>query len=129
MLGYLKFIVSIGFIVLGVGVASSQEYPTRPVRIYVGVAGGGADIGARMIAQGITGPLGQSVIVENRSGSVAEQTVAKATPDGYSLVLTDNSVILGPLLEQMDFDAMRDLSPVIMTSRNPNVVIVHPHCL
>lgn len=64
-----------------------QDYPTKPIRIVTGGAGGGTDFTARLIAQGISGPLGQPVVVENRgAGIIPVEFVSKAPPDGYTLV-------------------------------------------
>src|SRR6267154_370958 len=78
----------VGATVLGANVASTQEYPNKPIRIVTGSVGGGNDFVSRQIAQGISGPLAQPVIVENRGGNGPGETVAKAPPDGYTL-LTD----------------------------------------
>src|SRR5262249_41937822 len=80
----------------------AQDFPTKPLRIVVSDPGGGSDFGARLIAQGITGPLGQHVIVENQGGTSgirAAQTVARATPDGYTLLFYANSFWLFPLMQ------------------------------
>ena len=71
-----------GMLVLCAGGVSGQDYPTRPIRLITSGAGGGNDFMARLIAQGISGPLGQNVIVENRPSSVNGELVAKALPDG-----------------------------------------------
>ena len=74
-------------LVLGAGAASGQDYANKPIRIITGGAGGGGDIVSRQIAPGISGPLGQPVIVENRVPFIAVDTVAKAPPDGYTLLV------------------------------------------
>ena len=61
----------VAMMVLVAGVASSQDYPNRPIRIFTGGVGGGTDIAARLVAQGISGPLGQQVIIENRPSNIA----------------------------------------------------------
>src|SRR4051812_12799340 len=79
---------------------SGQEYPTRPIRIVTSGAGGGSDFVSRLIAQGISGPLGQQVIVDNKpSGVVIGETGAKATPDGYTVVIFGNGLWVAPLLQ------------------------------
>src|SRR5687767_11900101 len=71
---------------------SSQDYPTKPLRIVTGGTGGSNDLAARILAQGLVSGLGQAVIVENRSSNVVpEETVAKAAPDGYTLLVAGNS--------------------------------------
>src|SRR5688572_20087200 len=108
MLSSLRLLVSISFIVLATEFAFSQYYPAKPIRIYTSTPGGGADALARVIAGGITGPLGQPVIVENRGGSVPEVTVSKATPDGYSLLLTGSGFALTPLLEPTEYGTLEN---------------------
>src|SRR5258705_497311 len=68
------------------GAAGAQTFPLKPIRIVTTEAGSGTDFGARMVAQCISGPLGQQVVVENRGGVMPNEVVAKALPDGYSIV-------------------------------------------
>ena len=69
------------------GAVTAQNYPIKPIRIVTTEAGSGTDFGARMVAQCISGPLGQPVVVENRGGVMPNEVVAKALPDGYTIVL------------------------------------------
>src|ERR1035437_5224553 len=86
-------------VIAGVNLASAQSYPNRLIRIIVGGTGNSFYIRARIIAQGITGPLGQPVIVDNRAnGPVASELVAKAPPDGYTLLVTGSSQWVFPIL-------------------------------
>ena len=71
-----------GILALGAGAASGQNYPTKPIRILTAEPGGSADLISRLIAQGISGPLGQPVIIDNRVSLITIQTAAKAPPDG-----------------------------------------------
>src|SRR5689334_1597741 len=64
----------------------AQDFPTRPIRIVTSAAGGGNDVTARLMSQWLSGPLGQQVIVENRTSQLAAENVAKALPDGYTLI-------------------------------------------
>src|SRR5262245_36471189 len=81
-------IVSLGMIVLVPGIVRGQDYPGKPVRVITGTAGGPQDIGARILAQGLAGPLGQPVIVDNRaSTTINAPTVSKSPPDGYTLLV------------------------------------------
>src|SRR5262245_29137354 len=83
----------------------AQSYPERPLRIVAGSAGGGADFIARLIAQGITGPLGQPVIVDNRpTGVIPPEIVSKAPPDGYTLLVSGSNFWIGPLLQATPYD-------------------------
>jgi tripartite-type tricarboxylate transporter receptor subunit TctC len=95
--------------------ARAEDYPTRPVRLIVGFpAGSGPDIVARIIAQGMSDRLGQSVIVENRPGAgsnLATSDVAHAVPDGYMLMpLTTANVINATLYQNLNYDLMRDIA-------------------
>jgi tripartite-type tricarboxylate transporter receptor subunit TctC len=113
------------------GLARAQAYPSRPVRILVGFAAGGAtDIQARLMGQWLSDRLGQQFIVENRagaSGNIATEAVAKAAPDGYTLlqVVTPHA-INAALYSNLNFDFLRDIAPVICAARLAYVVVVHP---
>ena len=123
---FLIWIFSVGLMVLGSSVVSAQAYPSKPIRIITGSVGGGSDTAARHIAQEISGPLGQPVIVENRASLVATETVAKAPPDGYTLLVGGASVWQTPLLQKINYDAVRDLSPLALITREVFLVVIHP---
>lgn len=109
--------------------AMAQNYPARPIRIVTGSAGGGQDLATRIIAQGVSRSVGQPVIVENRGGSglVAAEIVAKAPPEGYTLLMAASPHWIQPLLQDdVPYDPIRDFSPVTMALRLPNMVVVHP---
>ena len=113
--------------VLATGSLYGQAYPTRPIRIVTSAAGGSPDLVARLIAQGISGPLGQPVIIDNRSsGIVPAELVAKAPPDGYTLIGTSNVLWLVTLMQKTTFDPLRDFAPIAMTNVAPAVLAVHP---
>lgn len=112
---------------LAAAVASGQDYPVKPIRVVTASAGGGSDFVARQVAQGISGPLGQPVIVDNRgSGVLPGEFAAKAPPDGYTLLINGGSTWLLPLLQSSPYDGVRDFSPISIISRNVNVFVVHP---
>jgi len=115
--------------VLGCAIAAgamAQDFPTRPVRIVTSEAGGGNDVQARVIARGLTGVLGQQVIVENRpSGVIPGEIVARATPNGYTLLLYNNTLWTGPLIQKAPYDPLRDLAPVTTATIAPNVLVVN----
>ena len=105
----------------------AQPYPTRPVRIVTSPAGGGNDFAARLIAQGLSGPLGQQVIVDNRAGGVVPGDVAaRSKPDGYTLLVAGGTFTIGPLLEKTPYDPIRDFEPITLVGVAPNVLVVHP---
>ncbi len=109
----------------------ADAYPSRPARIIVGFAAGGAtDIQARLMGQWLSDRLGQQFIIENRagaSGNIGTEAVAKAAPDGYTLlqVVTPNA-INAALYSNLNFDFSRDIAPVICAARLAYVVVVHP---
>ncbi len=114
-------------LILGTVNAGAQEFPTKPIRIVTSGAGGGSDFVSRLIAQGISGPLGQQVIIDNKpSGVVIGETGAKAAPDGYTLVIFGNGLWVSPLLQPSPYDPIRDFAPVTVVTRQPNVLVVHP---
>jgi len=109
----------------------AETYPSRPARIVVGFAAGGAtDIQARLMGQWLSDRLGQQFIVENRagaSGNIGTEAVARAPADGYTLlqVVTPHA-INAALYSNLNFDFMRDIAPVICAARLAYVVVVHP---
>ena len=111
---------------LWAGAALSQEYPGRPVRIVTAPAGGGNDFSARLVARGISGPLGQQVIVDNRPTVLAPEIVAKAAPDGYTMLLNGSSHWIGPFVERVSYDPLKDFAPVTLVDRTPVILVVHP---
>jgi tripartite-type tricarboxylate transporter receptor subunit TctC len=113
-------------VALFAGAASGQEYPTRPVRIVTAPAGGGNDFSARLVARGISGPLGQQVIVDNRPTILGPEIVAKAAPDGYTVLLTGSAHWVGPLVEKVSYDPIQDFAPVSLVDRTPVILVVHP---
>jgi tripartite-type tricarboxylate transporter receptor subunit TctC len=111
--------------------AWAQTYPTRPVRIVVGLtAGSASDIVARLVGQWLSERLGQPFVIENRPGAgsnIAAEAVVRSPPDGYTLLLTASpNAINASLYEKLSFNFIRDIAPVAAISREPNVVVVHP---
>jgi tripartite-type tricarboxylate transporter receptor subunit TctC len=109
----------------------AQAWPSRPVRIIVGfAAGGAADISARLMAQWLSERLGQSFVVENRvgaGGNIATEAVATASPDGYTLLLVNPGAAINvSLYEKLSFEFLRDIAPVAGIIRVPNVMGVNP---
>jgi tripartite-type tricarboxylate transporter receptor subunit TctC len=112
-------------------IAWAQTYPTRPVRIIEGFGAGSAlDIVARLIGQSLSEQLGQSFVIENRSGAssnIAAEAVARASPDGYTLLLISTAnAINTTLYEKLNFSFIRDIVPVASIVRVPLVMEVHP---
>lgn len=108
-----------------------KNYPTKPVRIVVPQsAGASTDLVARLTAQKLAEAFGQPVIVDNRPGAgsiVGTDLVAKAIPDGYTLLVVASSVTINPSLHKnLPFDPIRDLAPITQLSAYPNMLTVHP---
>ncbi len=113
-------------VALGAVSARAQDFPNKPVRIVTGGAGGGLDIAARQLAQGISGGLGQPVIVENRPTNVIAEVGAKAPPDGYTTLVHSAGLWLFPFMANVNYDAVRDFAPITLLLRLTNVLVVHP---
>ncbi len=123
----LRLIASVGAIAAiaaASGTAMSQDYPSKPIRIITPF--GGADFTSRLIAQGLSGLIGQQVVVDNRPSVLVGEVAAKAPADGYNLVVTASFLWLSPLLQQTAYDPIRDFAPVTMIARSPNLLVVHP---
>src|SRR5215813_9133619 len=111
--------------------ARAQTYPTRPVRLIVGFdAGGAADILARLMGQWLSERLGQQFVIENRSGAsgkIAVEAVARAAPDGYTLLLSSSAdLINATLYERLNYNFIHDIVPVASMTRAPHMMAVHP---
>ena len=103
-----------------------QDFPQKPIHLMTFEPGGSVDLVARLIAQGISGPLGQPVTVENRPGIDSVEFVAQAPPDGYTLLHFGPQLWTAPLLRKVAYDPEQDLSPITMAIVQPNVLVVHP---
>ena len=108
------------------GVAYAQDYPTRPIRIVTATPGGGNDYLARIIAPALSSAVGQQVIVDNRPSRFVGGLVARATPDGYTLVVGGGTMQFLPLTEKTDYDVLTDFAPISQLERSPNVLVVNP---
>ena len=106
--------------------ALAQPFPSKPVRILTSTPGNSDDLAARLIAQGITGGLGQQAIVDNR-GVVAVEITARSPPDGYTLLLYGSPMWLAPFLrERVPYDPVKDFVPITWATNSPNLLVVHP---
>jgi tripartite-type tricarboxylate transporter receptor subunit TctC len=117
-----------GLTLVSVAAAQAQAWPAKPLRIVTAGVGGGSDFASRLIAQAISPALGQQVIVDNRpSGVIPGDVVAKAPPDGYTLLVSSSVLWLEPLFQgQAPYDATRDFAPITLIARSPNILVVHP---
>jgi tripartite-type tricarboxylate transporter receptor subunit TctC len=126
-----RFTTWVGF-ALCVGSVFAQSYPSKPIKVIVGYAAGGAvDVVARTIGQSISGPLGQPVVIENKPGAgtnIAVKATITAEPDGYTLMMAANALAANMSLYQpAPFDAERDLVAVSLIGRVPVVIAANPN--
>jgi len=111
--------------------AAAQAWPAQPVRIVVGYpAGGASDVAARLVGQKMAERLGQPVVIDNRpgaAGNIGAEAVAKAAPDGYTLLLGTISLSVNPsLYPKMAYDPLKDLAAISMISSTPFVLVSNP---
>ena len=111
--------------------ARAQTYPTRPVRFLVGFSAvSGPEIVARLMGQSLSERLGQQFLIENRPGgasNIATEAVVRSMPDGYTLLLaTSGNAVNASLYEKLNFNFIRDITPVAAITRTPHVMEVHP---
>lgn len=110
--------------------AQTVAYPSKPIRMVIALApGGGVDTTGRFIAQKLNQAWGQPVVADNRPGAggvLAAEIVAKAPPDGHTLLMTSAGVSITPSLVKLPYDPLKDLLPVTMAVVAPGVMVVHP---
>lgn len=113
--------------------AFAQTYPNKPVRLMVPFPpGGSVDIVSRIVAQKLSERLGQQVVIENRGGGggvVGTAVVAKAAPDGYTLVMGSNSThVVAPLVyRKLDYDPVKDFAPISLVASTPYLLVINPN--
>jgi tripartite-type tricarboxylate transporter receptor subunit TctC len=114
-----------------VPVANVHAYPEQPVRVVVPFGpGGGADLTIRIMSDPLRAQLGQPIVVDNRPGGstiIGTDLVAKARPDGYTLLIATTTFTINPSLHaKLPYDSLKDLQPVTLIASTPYVVVVHP---
>jgi tripartite-type tricarboxylate transporter receptor subunit TctC len=130
----MKKYVAVAFLSLiatSAGNVFAQKYPVRPIRLVVASSPGGAsDILARMLAQKLTDELAQQIVVDNRggaSGVIGTDIVAKALPDGYTLLIIQPSLTINPsMIKSLPYDAVRDFAPVSLVVDAAQILTAHP---
>jgi tripartite-type tricarboxylate transporter receptor subunit TctC len=127
----LKHLVFVSAILTFTIPALAQDYPDRTIRLISPAApGGGNDIFSRLAAQKLSDAFGKPVIVENRAGGgtiIGTELVAKAPPDGHTLIMVTTNFIINPaLVAKLPYDSVRDLAPVALLASAPLVLVVHP---
>lgn len=129
---FAALLASAAFLSAGVvSTAHAQEYPTHPIKVVVPFSPGGAVDGPmRVVAQELSKRLGQQVVVENKPGAgatIGSDSVAKAAPDGYTLLLaSQTNAISATLYKTLPYDPIEDFSPISLIGREPGVVVVNP---
>jgi tripartite-type tricarboxylate transporter receptor subunit TctC len=124
-IGFLFALISAG--------AAAQAYPTKPIRLMVPFPpGGSTDIVARIVAQKLGSQLGQQLVIENRGGAggtLGTAVVAKAPPDGYSLVVgtTSTHVVAPSVFQKLEYDPVKDFAPVSLMAVTPYLLVVNPN--
>jgi tripartite-type tricarboxylate transporter receptor subunit TctC len=118
-------------LLLASGAVHAQAYPDRPIRLIVGYAPGGTtDFTARVVGPKLSEALGQTVVIDNRPGAgsiIGTDLVAKASPDGYTLLLADTAFGIVPAIyARHTFDSLKDFVPVMQITSMPNLLVVHP---
>src|SRR5436189_1856562 len=131
MVAALRVVLTATWLLGVVPAASAQGYPTRPVRVVVGFpAGGPTDVIARLVSQKLSDALGQQFFVENiggAGGNTAAGQVARATPDGYTIMTISTGFIVNPsLYAKVPYDPIKDFVAVSLVAASPNVVVVNP---
>jgi len=131
MTAVLQLLLAAVLLLGGVSAASAEGYPARSVRVVVGFpAGGPTDVIARLVAQKLSDALGQQFFVENiggAGGNTAAGQVARATPDGYTIMAVSTGFVVNPsLYAKMPYDAIKDFAAVTLVAVSPNVVVVNP---
>ncbi|MDB5925135.1 MAG: hypothetical protein JWN13_4071 [Betaproteobacteria bacterium] len=111
--------------------AFAQQYPAKPIRLLVGFAAGGpSDVASRTAGQKLTQKWGQQIIVDIRpgaGGTIASDAVAKAPPDGYTLLLPAFSHAVNPsLISKLPYDTLRDFTPIVLFASTANMLVTHP---
>jgi tripartite-type tricarboxylate transporter receptor subunit TctC len=111
--------------------AIGQNYPSKPIKIIVPFGPGGfTDVEARILQKELAPAIGQPIIIENRPGAgstIGTDAVAKAAPDGYTLVMISTAHVISPhLYKQMPYDPLKDFTPVMKLAEGPYVLVVHP---
>lgn len=125
------FLAAVLMSMAGVAAASAQEWPTKPVRVVIPFGAGSAtDVVPRVVLEGMSARLGQPLVVENRAGAggtIGSASVAKAEPDGYTLLATSQAHAIAPAIyPNLSYDVVRDFVPVGAFGSVPNVLVVAP---
>ncbi len=127
----LRYLIAAAALVLSAACPAAAQYPTRPITLVVPyAAGGGNDVIARIVAEKMATSLGQSIVIENRGGAggtIATRQVARADPDGYTLLVATSSLAINPsLYPNAGYDPRKDFAGVGLIASSGNILLVHP---
>jgi tripartite-type tricarboxylate transporter receptor subunit TctC len=110
--------------------AIAQDWPNRPIRVIVPFAAGGStDVAARLVGDYLSRALGQQVFIENKigaNGNIGIEAAAKSEPDGYTILVAPDAIVSNPHVYKVNYDPLKDLTPVIQLSRQPILLAAHP---
>src|SRR5262245_58749584 len=121
---FIGWIVLVGLIMSSSDVVLAQNFPVKPLRIITQQAGGTSDFSARVIAQAITGPLSQPVVVENYQPIPSIDVAHRAAPDGYTMLYGGSGFMFGPLIRKASYDPLKDFAAISILVKSPNVLVV-----
>jgi len=124
---FVRFVLA-GLVAFACCAADAQPFPSKPIRVVLPFAGG-TDVVARLLAAKMSGAIGQQIVPEPRlgaGGNIAHEAVAKAPPDGYTLLMAAPPLVINPPLNKVAFDPLRDFVPIAVLTAIPNVLVVHP---
>jgi tripartite-type tricarboxylate transporter receptor subunit TctC len=129
--GLLQIACAVAGTVLAVSTVAAQKYPTKPVRLIVPFAAGGAtDVPTRIVAAKLSERLGQQFVVDNRpgaGGAVGTSTASRAEPDGYTILMSSTPFVVSPhMYKKLDYDPLKDFEQVAQFGAAPNALVVHP---
>lgn len=113
-------------LVAGSGIASAQDYPTKPIRMFTSGVGGSSDRATRIFAPSLSAALGQQVVVDARAATISMEQAAKAAPDGYTLIVAGSGIITAPLLQVPPQEPLKEFAPIMLALSAPSVLTVHP---
>jgi len=127
----MNYLLALFVLIAGAAHAAEPAYPNRPVRFVAAQPPGGpVDIMARIVGQKLSEPWGQTVVIDNRpgaSGNIGNAMVARATPDGYTILVQSSAFAVNPsLYRKAGYDPIKDFAPVINAGSIPNLIFVHP---
>jgi tripartite-type tricarboxylate transporter receptor subunit TctC len=126
------WVAAVATLICATQAVPAADYPTRPIMLVLGFAPGGpSDVMSRIFARKLEQVIGQAVVIENRAGAggnVAAESVARAAPDGYTILLANSGILAAnaSLYKRTGFDAEKDFAPITFVGAQANVLVVHP---